>query len=686
MPNQVKFLGESGTQELVTQIKSKLGKTETAADSSKLGGQLPAYYLNYNNLTNPPTIPTDASQLTNNSHTFATPSDLLNKANLDSNGKILISELPDAILGQLLYGGNVNGAFEDGSIDHVATATNLIAKLQDNSHSANSLSTLMLSNTANTFVNNTIYTAISYDHLEGVFFIVTQSGTFAGLSLNVGDWLISTGSSWQKVDNTDAVTSVNGSIGAVTITAASLGAVPYSGATGAVDLNGYGISGNGFTVKTTNKDILGGMYESDSDTANNYDITVSSHWGKLILGGDPGVYYGGYEIANKNDLNSYRLKTNNDFTNINLYGTDVSANFVIGGSNGQTDLTIIGDHNEKTVYSFNQMNTGTTPQIVATREWVGSQSYATESWVTTRGYLTSSDLAGYATTSWVGSNYLPLAGGTMTGTLIANSGNNQRGVKVGDTWINAINGDLIFQNNSAIRFGGASWDYDVWAGLRYAHNTKTIYLGLADSSIFTANNAQSGGKLVLPGIDQIQITDAYHRISQEDGSTITRAGGQTIAVPVGYGTKGVAILADEGVDFGLLYVGSDGAVIANSGDNGYIFKVYDKDQNSSDYASSSSGFSFGVKQNGGGVEIAQGGLSVAGSTSTAGVSSSDTITIIKNGVTTTLGSKNSGWFHIQSTAPVYFGESIAVNGHVELYGHATMQYNTTEDCIEFIFA
>lgn len=114
-----------------------------------------------------------------------------------------------------------------------------------------------------------------------------------------------------------------------------------------------------------------------------------------------------------------------------------------------------------------------------------------------------SDLVTFGSNATNSTAYLPLAGGTMTGLLTTTSGNNHKGIKVGNTYINAINGDLIFQNNSAIRFGGDSWDYNVWAGLKYVHSSKTIYLGLADGSAFTANSAQSGGKLYLPGIANI---------------------------------------------------------------------------------------------------------------------------------------------------------------------------------------
>jgi hypothetical protein len=42
----------------------------------------------------------------------------------------------------------------------------------------------------------------------------------------VGDWAIFNGTIWQKIDQTSAVTSVNGQTGAVTLTASSVGATP----------------------------------------------------------------------------------------------------------------------------------------------------------------------------------------------------------------------------------------------------------------------------------------------------------------------------------------------------------------------------------------------------------------------------------------------------------------------------
>ena len=53
---------------------------------------------------------------------------------------------------------------------------------------------------------------------KGQYWVVSQGGERFGLSFETGDWIIATDNSWQKIDNSDAVTSVNGKNGNVILT------------------------------------------------------------------------------------------------------------------------------------------------------------------------------------------------------------------------------------------------------------------------------------------------------------------------------------------------------------------------------------------------------------------------------------------------------------------------------------
>ena len=83
-------------------------------------------------------------------------------------------------------------------------------------------------------------------------------------------------------------------------------------------------------------------------------------------------------------------------------------------------------------------------------------------------------------------------------------------------WISALDGQVIFNTSNAIRFGETAWDCNQWAGLKYTHSNKTIYLGIADGSAFNANSAQSDGKLRLAGIKTI-TPDSGARIGDSGG-------------------------------------------------------------------------------------------------------------------------------------------------------------------------
>jgi hypothetical protein len=127
---------------------------------------------------------------------------------LIANNKINTAYLPDYMLGQMVYGGTLSGT--------TATLTN------------NAKSKLNTTSSTITLTNNTADTT-GYTANEGIYYIATASSTFASLDINTGDWVISTGVGWQKIDNTDAVTGVKGNsessyrTGNVNITPANIG-------------------------------------------------------------------------------------------------------------------------------------------------------------------------------------------------------------------------------------------------------------------------------------------------------------------------------------------------------------------------------------------------------------------------------------------------------------------------------
>jgi hypothetical protein len=98
-------------------------------------------------------------------------------ASLDGNGKVPLTQINDALIGNVNYQGLWNASTNNPTlVDPPSSGT------------------------------------------KGYYYIVSTAGTFAGISFEVGDWIISNGSAWQKVDNTDAVSSVFGRTGNVTAT------------------------------------------------------------------------------------------------------------------------------------------------------------------------------------------------------------------------------------------------------------------------------------------------------------------------------------------------------------------------------------------------------------------------------------------------------------------------------------
>jgi hypothetical protein len=93
-------------------------------------------------------------------------------AGLDSGAKIPTALLPDSIVGQVEYQGTWNATTNVPALPAATT-------------------------------------------VKGHYYVVATAGVYSGLDFQVGDWVISNGSAWQKVDNTDAVPTVFGRTGNV---------------------------------------------------------------------------------------------------------------------------------------------------------------------------------------------------------------------------------------------------------------------------------------------------------------------------------------------------------------------------------------------------------------------------------------------------------------------------------------
>jgi len=104
-------------------------------------------------------------------------------ASLDGNGKVPLLQMNDALLGNVKWKGLYNGIIITSSPDSTLVGT--------------ALPTPSITN-------------------EGWYFISESNYTYSGKDYETGDWIISNGTIWDKVDNTDSVSSVFGRTGNIT--------------------------------------------------------------------------------------------------------------------------------------------------------------------------------------------------------------------------------------------------------------------------------------------------------------------------------------------------------------------------------------------------------------------------------------------------------------------------------------
>lgn len=149
-------------------------------------------------------------------------------ATLDSNAKVPLSQINDSLIGNVNYQGLYDASTNTPNLDTVAP--------------------------------------------KGHYYITSVAGSSQGLGLEVGDWIISNGTSWDKVDNTDAVSSVNGRTGNVVITKEDIDLSEYAKFTDYAGQDKAGViktsNGLGMAISATGYPLAVTATKSEYDSAN----------------------------------------------------------------------------------------------------------------------------------------------------------------------------------------------------------------------------------------------------------------------------------------------------------------------------------------------------------------------------------------------------------------------------------
>ena len=247
-------------------------------------------------------------------------------------------------------------------------------------------------------------------------------------------------------------------------------------------------SGNNIsiTIGGTNK-TLTAAYATNCDTVDGYHAQIGSSkpYGTIPAISSSGVIELGHYI---------------DFHHDNTTGSDYSVRLQTNG---------------------NHSNVVTLPTVTGTLA-LTSDNVASATKLQTARTIWGQSFNGTANVSGALSGATTISASNTISTTLQNGA-----LKIGNksTPISAIDAQLIFNTGAAVRFGETAWDWNQWAGLKYTHSNKTVYLGIADGSVFNANNAQSGGKLQLKAIDRILFdSDDSFQIHCDNSNDYLRIG------------------------------------------------------------------------------------------------------------------------------------------------------------------
>lgn len=310
-------------------------------------------------------------------------------------------------------------------------------------------------------------TLVSSSGTKGYYYVVSVAGStnLNGITdWKVGDWAVFNGSVWEKIDNTDAVTSVNGYTGTVVLTATDVGATPATSGTSILYGNGSGGTSNvtigsgvafvGGTLSATGTggDVVGPASATDNAIAR-YNLTT----GKLIQ--NSGVIIDdSNNVSGVNTLTTTNLVVNDDTTlgGSNADSVAVNARITTDLEPATNNAKDIGTSGRNWRDGFFGRNLDTVNlSVTGTTSFDGSQGTvgqvltsagtgATPTWTTpTTGTVTS--VSGTGTVN----------GLTLTGT-VTSTGNITLGGTLSNIANSALTNSSITINGVTIALGGSS--------------------------------------------------------------------------------------------------------------------------------------------------------------------------------------------------------------------------------------
>ena len=437
-------------------------------------------------------------------------------ATLDGSGTVPISQLPAAVLGALTYQGTWNA----------------------------STNTPTLTSSVGT---------------KGYYYVVNVAGTtnLNGITdWQVGDWAVFNGTVWQKIDNTDLVTSVNGYTGTVVLTNTDISGF---GTMSTQNANAVAITGgsiNGTTIgASTQADITGNTISAYTK------FVAQDYYAQSVLGGNLRTS-GGTSLLNWDGGGSGNVTVNGGLVvdpankNINMSPTGTGSVTIAPSTTGAMDNMVIGATTPKAI-------TGTT---VTATTFSGSGANLTSipnsalvnSAITINGVSTA--LGGSASVGTVTSVAATAGTGisvtgspiTTSGTLnITNTAPDQTVVMTSGTGISVTGTYPNFTvTNTAPSSGGTVTSVSGTSGRITSTGGTTPVIDLA-SGIATAGTTGSSTLIPVVTIDTYGRVTGITTASNPQG-TVTSVTGTAPVVSSGGATPAISMAAATGSVNGYL--------------------------------------------------------------------------------------------------------------------------------------